>query len=285
MLSAVNQSLSTFDPNSIISRFNQGAENVAADSFFVDVFTKAVEVSEISDGAFDITIAPIVNAWGFGFEKHETVNAQIIDSLMQFVGMQNVYLDDGIIKRKKPGVMLNVSAIAKGYGVDVVANYLKNSGIKNFMVEIGGEIVTGGVNKKGNMWRIAINSPTDDISLDNRQFTMILQLSGKGLATSGNYRNFHVIDGKKQGHTIDPRTGYPVQTSVLSATIIAPDCMTADAFATVCMVIGLEKSLKLLETVPNIEGCFIYETNNDGITDVAYTSGFEKYIFRTPTKQ
>lgn len=277
LLLSVSKSLSPFDTSSIISKFNKGEENVVADSFFIDVFTKAVEINQISNGTFDITVAPLVNAWGFGYEKYETVNENIIDSLLQFVGMQNVYIEDNIIKRKKNGISLNASAIAKGYGVDVVAKFLKSRGINNFMVEIGGEIITKGVNKEGNLWRIGVDKPVDNHVPENREFMMILNISGKALATSGNYRNFFTKDGKKYGHTINPKTGYPIQLSILSASIIADDCMTADAYATVCMVIGLDESIKLIENTPNIEGCFIYETDNGGLS-IAYTSGFEKYI-------
>ena len=277
ILSSFNKSLSAFDSSSIISRFNKGEENVIADSLFLKVFTKSVEISAITEGAFDITVAPLVNVWGFGFEKHKTVNREIIDSLMNYVGIENVYIENGIIKRKKEGVILNASAIAKGYGVDEVSKLLKSKGINNYMVEIGGEISTSGINSKGTFWRIGIDKPIFETTPENREFMMILQLSGKALATSGNYRNFFIMDGIKYGHIINPLTGYPVQLSILSASIIADDCMTADAFATACMVSGLEKSLELIENQPNIEGCFIYEMDN-GLLNIKYTSGFEEYI-------
>ena len=290
LLFEVNKSLSPFDTSSIISRFNNGEDKVFADSFFVDVFNKSVEISNLTDGAFDITIAHLINLWGFGFEKYDTITHEIIDSLMQFTGMEKVYISDGIIKRKKDGIMLNASAIAKGYGVDVVANFLKQSGLKNFMVEIGGEISASGVNQKKNPWRIGIENPlkTDIVepnnhkstkNLENKEFKIIVKLSEKSMATSGNYNNFREINGKNYGHTIDPRTGYPVQPSFLSATIIASDCMTADAFATVCMVIGLEKSMELLEKTDNVEGLFIFEKEDTSEIDVAFTSGFENYIY------
>jgi len=277
-LFSLNKSLSPFDTSSIISQFNKGKENVVADSFFIDVFTKSIEINRISDGVFDITLAPLINAWGFGFEKYNSVNQGIIDSLLQYVGMKNVYIEKDTIKRKKDGIMLNASAIAKGYGVDVIANLLKSNGVKNFMVEIGGEISTNGVNRQGKAWRIAIDKPVFDKNPEKREFKMFLKLSGQSVATSGNYRNFFIKDGKIFGHTIDPRTGYPVQLSVLSSTIVANNCMTADAYATVCLVIGLEQSLKLIENTPEIEGAFIYELTECGLFGVAYSSGFEQYI-------
>ena len=280
LLLSVNQSLSPFDTSSIISRFNKGEENVVADSFFIEVFTKSAEISSISNGAFDITVAPLINFWGFGFERYETINEELIDSLLQFVGMENVYIENNIIKRKKEGVTLNASAIAKGYGVDVVANFLRNRGVKNFMVEIGGDLAAEGINPSRNVWQIGITKPVDEFMPEKQEYAMILKITGKSVATSGNYRNFIIRDGKKYGHTINPRTGYPIQLSILSASIIADDCMTADAYATVCMVIGLEESIALIENTPNIEGLFIYELPDSDVLGVAYTSGVEGYIYR-----
>ncbi|MDR2927065.1 MAG: FAD:protein FMN transferase [Cytophagaceae bacterium] len=279
LLNLFNRSLSTFDTASVISRFNRGEKDVVADRFFTETFAKAKEVHHESGGAFDITIAPIANAWGFGFEKRTEVTPEIIDSLMQFVGMDNVYIENGIIHKKKEGVMLNVSAIAKGYGVDVVAKFLKSRGIGNYTVEIGGEVATSGVNPKGNAWRIGINKPVDDVTAaQNGEYKLILQLSGQALATSGNYRNYYIKDGKKFAHTIDPRTGYAVQLSILSTSIVADDCMTADAYATACMVLGVDDAMTLIERIPNVEGCFIYELTDSGIQGVAYTDGFDKYM-------
>jgi thiamine biosynthesis lipoprotein len=276
LLESFNKSLSTYDTLSTISRFNRGEKDVVADPYFTRVFNTAAEVSEKSNGAFDMTVAPLVNAWGFGFSKMDQVTDQVIDSLKQFVGMQYVSIKNGFVVSTKTGVMLDASAIAKGYGVDVVAEFLKDKGVSNYMVEIGGEVVTAGVNPKGNLWRIGIDKPVDDPMVINRELQLIIQISGKGLATSGNYRNFYVKDGKKFAHTINPKTGYPVQHSLLSASIIANDCMTADAYATACMVIGLDESMALIESLPGIEGCFIYQT--DSILEVKYTSGFGQFI-------
>lgn len=276
LLASFNSSLSTYDSNSTISRFNRGMQNVVADPFFKRVLETAAVVSENTNGAFDMTVAPLVNAWGFGFRKMDQVTPQLIDSLIQFVGMQNVAIENGLVIAKRVGVMLDASAIAKGYGVDVVAALLKECGIKNYMVEIGGEVVTAGVNPKGAHWRVGIDKPVDDPLVVNRELQLIIQISGKALATSGNYRNFYEKNGKKYAHTIDPRTGYPVQHSLLSASIVANDCMTADAYATACMVMGLDESMALIESLTGIEGCFIYQT--DSIMSVEYTSGFGQYI-------
>jgi thiamine biosynthesis lipoprotein len=277
VLLSFNKSLSAFDSMSIISRFNRG-EDVIADSLFIEVFTKSVEINRVTSGAFDITIAPVINAWGFGFKKSESISDAVVDSLLQYIGIDNVYIENGIIKRKVDGVMLNASAIAKGYGVDVVSKYIKSKGINNYMVEIGGEISTSGINSKGTQWRIGIDKPVYEHSPANREFMMVLQLSGQSLATSGNYRNYFIKDGIKYGHIIDPLTGYPVQVSILSASIVANDCITADAYATACMVLVLDKSIELIESLPEIEACFIYEINGSEMFGVVYTSGFEQYI-------
>ncbi|WP_026473777.1 FAD:protein FMN transferase [Alkaliflexus imshenetskii] len=276
LLDSFNRSLSTFDSTSVISRVNRGEEGVVADPFFKHLFKNAEKITRETNGAFDMTVAPLVNAWGFGFKKMDSVNQQIVDSLLQFVGMDFVTIQDGVIVKNKPGVMLDGSAIAKGYGVDVVASHLKSYGIRNLMVEIGGEVSTLGVNPKGQLWRIGIDRPIDDPSASNRELQMIIGLSGQALATSGNYRNFYVKDGIKYAHTIDPRTGFPVNHSLLSASVIAADCMSADAYATACMVLGIDESLALIESLPGVEACFIYHTESG--EQVVYTTGFDQYI-------
>lgn len=276
LLEAFNHSLSTYDSTSVISRFNRGETGVKADAWFRQVFETAKVISARSDGAFDMTVAPLVNAWGFGFNKMDQVTPGVIDSLRQLVGMDYVTIDSqGFIVSEKPGLMLDASAIAKGYGVDVVAGFLQSKGVENFLVEIGGELATAGVNPRGNPWRVGIDKPVDDPLVANRELQFVVQLSGKAMATSGNYRNFYVKDGKKFAHTIDPRTGYPVEHSLLSATIVAGNCMTADAYATACMVLGLEKSKALIEPLSGVEACFIYQ-NGDSLS-ISFTSGFEQY--------
>jgi FAD:protein FMN transferase len=278
LFAAFNRSLSTFDSTSTISRINQGEQGVIADPFFTRVFNEGGSITTVTNGAFDMTVAPLVNAWGFGFKKMDAVSDVTIDSLRQYVGMEHVSIENGIVVLHKPGVMLDGSAIAKGYGVDVIASHLKSKGIKNFMVEIGGEISTLGLNAMGHAWRIGVDRPIDDVTAQNRELQLVLGISGKALATSGNYRNFYVKDGKKFAHTIDPRTGYPVEHSLLSASIIASDCITADALATACMVMGLEESMRLIETMPDVEGCFIIQ--DDQTDSVIWTSGFEQYIVK-----
>lgn len=256
-LEKVDYSLSPFNEKSIITAVNQNRE-VQLNEMFLDVFNKAMQISKETDGAFDITVAPLVNAWGFGFKNGTQPTRRQVDSLRSIVGYGKVSLVDGRIVKKDPRIMLDCSAIAKGYGSDVVAAFLQSRGVKNFMVEIGGEIVTSGVNAQRLPWKIGVTKPTDDSLSVNGEIQTVLNVTDKAMATSGNYRNFYYKGGKKFAHTIDPKTGYPVQHSILSATVLAKDCATADAYATSFMVMGLDKAKKLLERHPELMAYFIY---------------------------
>ena len=257
-LKRVDNSLSTFNEKSIITAVNQNKEVVLND-MFLSVYKKAMEVSENTDGAFDITVAPLVNAWGFGFKNGINPEKAQVDSLLQIVGYKKVELKGDRVVKQDPRIMLDCSAIAKGFGVDVIANYLRNLGVKNFMIEIGGEIVTSGINEQRLPWKIGVTKPTDDPLGDaGGELMTVMNVTDKAMATSGNYRNFYYKGGKKYAHTIDPKTGYPVQHSLLSATVIARDCATADAYATSFMVMGLEKAKKFLEQHPELMAYFIY---------------------------
>lgn len=272
-----NLSLNPFNPNSIISKVNQN-EPVEADDWFIEVFNRAKEVSDHSDGVFDITCAPLINLWGFGFSKMDSVTPQMIDSIKQFVGYQRVRLDGRKVIKDDPRILLNCSAIAKGYACDVIARLLEREGIKNYMVEIGGEVAMKGVNQNGNCWRIGINKPEDDSTGIRNDIEEVVQLCKKGgVATSGNYRNYYVKDGKKYAHTIDPRTGYPSEQSILSATIVAKDCITADAYATAFMAMGLEKARQVAENIPDIEYFVIYADEN-GKHQIEYSEGMLQYL-------
>jgi thiamine biosynthesis lipoprotein len=277
-LDSVNKSLSTYDSTSVISQLNKSETGAKTDSHFRKVFHAAKEINQASNGAFDMTVAPMVNAWGFGFSHKLEMTPAVIDSLKQLIGMDYLELTDGMILKNRNGVMLDASAIAKGYGVDVAATTLARLGCENFLVEIGGEIVCRGLNSRGQKWRVGIDKPVDDPIASNRELQFIIELSDKALATSGNYRQFYIDEktGKKYAHTIDPVSGMPVDHSLLSASIIADDCMTADAWATACMVMGLEESLALMKKHPEMEGCFIYSTK-EGM-EVSWTEGFEKHF-------
>ena len=256
-LQKVDNSLSPFNDHSIITAINQN-QDVKPDEMFLTVFNKAMEISCETDGAFDITVAPLVNAWGFGFKNGTQPDRHQVDSLRRLIGYEKVTLADGRVVKQMPDIMLDCSAIAKGFGSDVVAHFLRQQGVKNFMVEIGGEIVTSGVNPQRLPWKIGVSKPTDDTLSVKSEIQSVLNVTDLAMATSGNYRNFYYKGGKKYAHTIDPKTGYPVQHSLLSATVLAKDCATADAYATSFMVLGIEGAKKVLEHHPELMVYFIY---------------------------
>ena len=256
-LKKVDQSLSPFNETSIISRVNRN-EKVEVDGMFTEVFCLAEQISQDTDGAFDITVAPMVNVWGFGFKKGVEPSKQVLDSIRTLVGYRKVKLAGKHIVKQNPNIMLDCSAIAKGYGSDVVARFLKQKGIQNFMVEIGGEVVTFGNSEKRVPWRIGVNKPTEDSLSTNGELQTVLNVTDMAMATSGNYRNFYYKNGKKYAHTIDPKTGCPVQHNILSATVLAKDCAVADAYATSFMVMGLDGARKILEKHPELLAYLIY---------------------------
>ena len=263
-LMKVDYSLSPFNEKSVITAVNQNRD-VVLDTLFLDVFTKSMEISRETDGAFDITVAPLVNAWGFGFKNETRPTPLQVDSLLQIVGYKKVRLEDNKIIKQDRRMMLDCSAIAKGYGVDVVARYLRSLGIRNFMVEIGGEVVTSGVNPQRLPWRVGVVKPSEDSLNVNNELQTILNVTDKAMATSGNYRNFYYKNGKRFAHTIDPKTGSPVQHSLLSATVLADECAVADAYATSFMVMGLERAKKLLERHPELMVYLIYDDGKDSL--------------------
>lgn len=259
-LQRVDDALSPFNKKSIITAVNNNKPTQLND-MFIYVFDLAKQVSKDTEGAFDITVAPLVNAWGFGFKNDCPPTQHAVDSLRQFVGYDKVTLMGKTIRKDDPRVMLDCSAIAKGYGSDVVARYLKSQGVKNFMVEIGGEIVTCGISSRRVPWTIGVEKPVDDSLATNKGLMTTLNVTDVAMATSGNYRNYYYKDGKKYAHTIDPKTGRPVQHSILSATVLAKECAVADAYATSFMVMGLEKTKALLERHPELKAYIIYDEN------------------------
>ncbi len=277
-LQAVDNSLSPFNPKSVITAINDNT-CMEADSMLTEVFNLAKTVSRETDRAFDITVAPLVNLWGFGFKTGTGVSEDKVDSLLVFVNIDNVQLQNGVIKKKYPETMLDCSAIAKGYGVDAVGLYLERQGVKNYMVEIGGEVRVRGTNPQGELWHIGIDRPTDDPANTNNEVEQVLQVTQLAMATSGNYRNFYEKDGKKYAHTIDPRTGYPVQHSILSSTVLAQDCATADAYATAFMVLGMEEAQKVLAKHPELMAYFIY-SDKAGHLQTWMTEGMEKMVMK-----
>ena len=257
-LKKVDQEFSMFNDSSTVARINRG-ENPERSAMFQEVYQLAQTVSRETDGAFDITVAPLVNAWGFGFKTQQMPTPQQVDSLMK-------------IKDQ-----MDFSAIAKGFGSDVVARLLHRHDISNFMVEIGGEVVVQGISEKRLPWKIGVTMPTDDSLSYNSELQAVLNVTDIAMATSGNYRNFYYKGGKKYAHTIDPKTGYPVQHSLLSATVLTKDCAVADAYATSFMVLGMDRAKEVLAKHPELKAYFIY-ANENGDFDVWYTPSLKDKI-------
>jgi FAD:protein FMN transferase len=274
-LSKFDAALSMFNPTSTISQINKnGTEpfDLKKEEWTRKVIEESILISEKTHGAFDITVAPLVNAWGFGFKKMDQVTSAQIDSIRTFVSYKLLTIQNDKLIKADPRTQLDCSAVAKGYACDIVAKYLRNQGVTDYLVEIGGEMTLSGKNPNGGLWRVGINKPVDDSTSSNMEWEQKLELTDRAIATSGNYRKFYVKEGKKFAHTIDPHTGYPVQHSLLSATVIAKDCLTADAFATAFMVLGLDSAVAIAERTPDMEGLFLY---NDGSKEnkVRFTSG------------
>lgn len=264
LLASYNQSVSTYIPTSIISQVNQAPAKKAilVDSLFTVVFQKAKEIYTATDKHFDPTIMPLVNVWGFGYKEKKTdgIDSLKIDSLLQLVDFKKVKLIDSLGKayviKEKAGIQLDFSAIAKGHGVDLVGELLQKKGIKNYLVDIGGELIAKGKNSVGENWTIGIEKPKEN--LPNRAVEQIAQLNNQALATSGNYRNFYEKEGKKYVHIINPKTGYAMPSNLLSVSVFTKDCMTADAYATAFMVMGLAAAKKTAVANKNLAVLFIY---------------------------
>lgn len=279
ILKDFNQSLSTYIPSSEISRFNKGMTLKYESQFFLPVLEESKSVYEITDGSFDPTIQPLVKAWGFGPGKTPTIKDEEVDSIKSFVNFgEYISFNNDEVLKSKEGVELDFSAIAKGYAVDVVAELLRERNIHDFMVEIGGEVVCEGHNEKDAAWKIGIDNPRFGEGGEQEQISLIVELDNRALATSGNYRNFYVKDGKKYAHTLDPRSGYPVQHSLLSASVFSSSCMRSDAYATAFMVMGVEKAIQVVESNPDLEAILIYDEN--GIMKNYISPGAEKMIFK-----
>ncbi|HHH52115.1 MAG TPA: FAD:protein FMN transferase, partial [Bacteroidetes bacterium] len=265
----INNELSTYIDSSTISLFNKSDSGIVVDKGdFWKNFSKAKEIYEISNGKYDPTVMPLVNYWGFGYSGHrkpDKVDSLKINKILNTVGLDKIKViklnnDSFYLKKSIPEIELDFSSIAKGYGVDQIGKLILDNGIADFLVEIGGEIICSGSSPSGKKWVVGINTPKDNAAIN--EIMLNISLQNKALATSGNYRNFYDINGHKYSHTINPKTGFPEQSNLLSASIITGDCMTADAMATACMVSGYEWSKKLIESNDSINGILIYLDNN-----------------------
>ncbi len=270
LFTVFNQSLSYYLPNSLISRINRNETDII-DELFRVVFERSLQISHETDGYFDATISPLVNAWGFGFEKKASVTPELIDSLLEFVGYQKAWIDDNRIVKADERIQFDFNAIAKGYASDVIGAFLESKGIDIYLAEIGGDLVVKGVKPDGTKWRIGIEKPATSMYA-SQQYDYYVELEDLGLATSGNYRRYYEIDGERYAHTIDPQTGYPVKHNLLSVSVFAEDGMSADGYATAFMVMGLEKSIAFVAAREDLEAHFIF-SKGDAIYDSYTTSG------------
>ena len=275
ILHEFDMSLSLYKDSSIISRLNRN-EEVVPDSFFTEVFAKSALISKMTDGAFDITVGPLVKAWGFGPDAHKNFSESKRDSLLKLVGMNKVSLVNGRLIKSDPGISLDVNAIAQGYSVDVICRYFDSVGILNYLIEIGGE-VRGRGTKAGAYWRIGIDKPVDNNLSPGETLQAVIRISDKALATSGNYRKFYVENGIKYSHTIDPKTGYPAKNQLLSATIIADDCAMADGVATACMVMGKEAAVEFINRHPEFSAYFVF-SDTSGKFSTWFSDNLKEYI-------
>lgn len=278
ILHRFDSTASTYKPNSIISRINNNDTSARADKMFGVIFHKAKDVSEKTDGAFDITVGPLVYAWGFGLSNRMKMDQHRIDSLLQFVGYHKVKLIDDKLIKEDPRIRIDYNAIAQGYAVDVVASFFDAKAIKSYLIDIGGEVLARHTKPGGEKWNVAIEMPTKKAD-DKRTIQAVVSLQDMAISTSGSYRKFYEENGIRYSHTIDPATGYPVKHSTLSVSVIAKDCMTADAYATAYMVMGVEKGKEFLQKHPGMEVYFIY-TAPDGSMKTYYTTGFEKLLVK-----
>jgi FAD:protein FMN transferase len=275
ILVVFNQSLSTYIPDSEISRFNKSDSLAFKLPYFLPVLKASRSIYEKTSGAFDPTVGPLVNLWGFGPGGPQLKDSVNIITILNLVDFSAITFDSVQVKKNKSGMYLDFSAVAKGYGVDVIGEMLLSKGINNFLVEIGGELVARGNNEKRELWKVGINRPEETSRPD--ELYSIIALENQGMATSGNYRNYYELDGVKVSHTIDPSTGRPVRHNLLSATVFAEDCMTADALATAIMVMGMEKALLLQQEERNFEMFLIYNDENGELKSYA-TEGIKPYL-------
>jgi FAD:protein FMN transferase len=281
LLVLVNKSINTYDSGSEVSAFNRSKNGVTVNlPYLFPPLAKAKEIYSESDGAFDPTVMPLVNAWGFGPKKSFRPTPQQLDSILEFTGFDQIIVTEREISKLDPRVQLDFGGIGQGYGVDVISDFLRLKGIENFLVEIGGEGFASGKNlSKGKPWEIGILDPNSII--ENQFFKAYASLHNRAFTTSGNYFNYREIDGKKYGHTIDPKTGNPIQHELLSASVFASDCSTADAWATAFMVMGVPKSIEKLKKMPHVDALLIY-TSAFGKIETYITPGAKHFIRLEP---
>ena len=270
---AIDLSVNLWVDSSVISKVNRN-EEVALDKIFIDNFELAQKAAQLSDGYFDPTIAPIVAAWGFSYKNGDSITPQKIDSLRGLVDYRKVRIEEGKVVKDDPRITLDFNAIAQGYTSDLIAAFLDSKGIKNYLVDTGGEIMAKGGKPNGDPWIVGIEKPADSWDSERIVHTRIA-LRDKGLVTSGSTRKYVERHGKRYSHSIDPKTGYPVEHHLLGVTVLAENSAWADALASICMVMGLEKSLPLIESMDGVEAYYIFMSDN-GQYETYVTKGFKE---------
>ena len=275
LLTSFDLSASNYQYNSIISKVNRG-EDVVLDDIFLGNYNLALRISEETNGDFDITVRPLVQAWGFGSIDAQDMDSSVVDSILQFVGYRKLKLINGKIHKEDNRINLDFDAIAQGYAVDQVCNFLISKGIESYLVDIGGEIYASTYKNKNELWSVGIEQPRDSASY-GENLSAILNLSAKGMATSGNYRKFYIKNGVKYAHTISPHTGFPIASRLLSATVIANTTAEADAYATSFMVMGVEKSKNFLKNHQQIDAFLIF-SDQKGEFDTYFTIGIDSLL-------
>jgi thiamine biosynthesis lipoprotein len=265
---AVDRSVNLWVDSSVICKVNRN-EEVDLDPIFIENFEMAQKAAELSNGYFDPTISPLVAAWGFSAKTGDTITPQLVDSLKQLVDYRKVHIADGKLIKENPAMKLDFNAIAQGYTTDLVGTLLESKGIKSYIVDVGGEIFARGTKPDGKPWVVGIEKPAADWDSE-RVVQQRVELQDKGIVTSGSYRKYVERDGKRYSHCIDPMTGYPVEHNLLSATVIAENATWADALASICMVMGMERSLELIKTLEGVEVFYIFVNDRNELETYSY---------------
>ena len=277
LLHDFDMSLSTYIPNSVVSRINRNDTTVKTDKYFETMFYAAQDAAKNTNGAVDITVGPLVKAWGFAFGNSDHTKLPKVTDFLPYVGYQKIHIVNHKLIKDDPRILIDPNSIAQGQSADLLGKLLEENNCKNYIVEIGGEIACKGVNPEGKKWRVGIDKPIDDPTNSNEELQTIVELTDCGITTAGDYRKYYIEGGKKYSHIINPHTGYPVDNKLLSVTIIAPTALLADAYDTPFMVLGVDSALKVCKKIPNMECYLIYE-DKDGKHKVVYSDGFKKYL-------
>lgn len=268
----IESTLSLWDENSIIRRVNRNDTTVVLNQIFIDNFNYAMKAAELSDGYFDPTVGPLVQAWGFHFKEGMEMTPEIVDSLKQLVDYRKIKIENGKVIKENPNMTLDFNAVAQGYTTDMIGNYLLSKNVNNFLVDVGGEILARGCKPNGELWKVGIEKPAENKDSE-RIVQEIVELDNRSIVTSGNYRKYVERGGKRYSHSLNPKTGYPAENNLLSATIIAENTAWADCLASICMVVGLEKAIEIIESSEdNIDAYFIYVDENNEVKELGIRS-------------